>query len=139
MYGDKPYIYHLVMVADQFESDLLKTIAYLHDTIEDTHLTKENLKNVFGATVADAVDAMSRKDDESYEEFIQRVKQNPLSKMVKIADLRANLREGAKNGRLKERYEAALKELVEVDDAWWCCGADYPHHEERCVNYRREE
>ena len=89
--GGNPYINHPVAVAEKVDGEDLKVIALLHDVLEDTAVKYETLENLFGKRIADAVDALTRKDGEAYEAFIDRVCRNDLAKLVKLADLEHNM------------------------------------------------
>ncbi|MGN0642699.1 MAG: HD domain-containing protein [Huintestinicola sp.] len=66
-------------------------VGYLHDILEDTDMTEEELSEQFPDFIADAVKAMTHLDTETYDEYLQRVKKNPIAKAVKIADLSHNM------------------------------------------------
>ena len=75
------YIFHPIRVAERCTTEEEKIVALLHDTIEDTSVTPEYLlKQVFPRTIVDAVLGVSRRDDETYEEFVRRASLNPVSK-----------------------------------------------------------
>ena len=78
-------------VAEKVDGEDLKVIALLHDVLEDTAVKYETLENLFGKRIADAVDALTRKDGEAYEAFIDRVCRNDLARLVKLADLEHNM------------------------------------------------
>lgn len=87
----EPYIKHLVHVSNAVESNEAKTIALLHDILEDTECTAEQLKvSGFHDEIIDAVVAMTHLPHESYDEFIRRVSKNRLATMVKIEDMKHN-------------------------------------------------
>ncbi len=119
-YNDEPYVLHCIRVAARCSTKILKIIALLHDTIEDTSLTYEEILKVFGPNVANTVQCLSRLPGEAYHgSYIQRVKENEFARIVKIADLEENLFYcylpnpspiGIKN---KYKYEKALKFLRE--------------------------
>lgn len=104
-----PYIFHPLRVASTFSDEMLQVIAVLHDLVEDTDTTLSDLDARFPQAVVSAVEALTRRSEESYKEFIDRVARNPNARLVKIADIRDNLRPGAEH--LRPRYEAALKML----------------------------
>lgn len=64
--------------------------AVLHDTVEDSNITLEYIRHIFGERVAEIVDAITRRKDESYRDFIYRAKANPAARLIKIADLLHN-------------------------------------------------
>ncbi|WP_248625144.1 HD domain-containing protein [Enterococcus cecorum] len=85
------YIQHPLYVANLVEGELAKTIALLHDVVEDSDWTLEDLrKEGLPEEVVQAVGILTKKRNENYEEYILRVKQNPLARQVKLADLQHN-------------------------------------------------
>ena len=87
----RDYILHPMAVADQMDTDEEKTVALLHDILEDTSVTEATLKNLFGPEIADAVISMTRRPGEPYDDYIRRLGKNPLARRVKLADLRHNM------------------------------------------------
>jgi len=66
--------------------------AVLHDVVEDTGWTLEQLREEgFSDEVLRAVDCLTHRDGESYQEFVERVQTNPIARQVKIADLEDNM------------------------------------------------
>ena len=89
--GGKPYILHPLKVAFKVRGIESKTVALLHDTVEDTYITLETLKKSgFPRNIILAVDRLTKRKDETYAEYLSRVKHNRLAKDVKIADLQHN-------------------------------------------------
>lgn len=85
------YIQHPLFVASLVEGELAKTVALLHDVVEDSDWTLEDLrKEGLPEEVVQAVGILTKKRNENYEEYILRVKQNPLARQVKLADLQHN-------------------------------------------------
>ena len=86
-----PYILHPLHVAEQMKDEDTCVVALLHDVIEDTDLTLENLRE-YGFTEAqvEGVRVMTREEDEDYFEYIRSVKTNPLALAVKLEDLKHN-------------------------------------------------
>ena len=87
----KDYILHPMTVASYMDTDVEKTIAYLHDVLEDTSVTVDELRNHFSNEIVDTVITLTHRKDESYFEYIQRVSKSKLAKKVKVADLLHNL------------------------------------------------
>ncbi|ACX80304.1 metal dependent phosphohydrolase, HD region [Aggregatibacter phage S1249] len=89
----KPYIQHLQAVVDNLvdPSDEMVAVAWLHDSVEDTESTFDDLTHYFGNTVAQAVDAITKRKGELYADYLKRVKANPIARLVKIADLSHNM------------------------------------------------
>ena len=115
--GGQPYILHPIRVMMAVETIEEKIVAILHDVVEDGMVSKSILVEYAGVVIARAVMALSRKDGESYREFILRVKQNNLARQVKIADLKDNMDRSripnptAEDERRWKKYEKALAEL----------------------------
>lgn len=87
-----PYFSHPERVANRCQTDDEKIVAYLHDTIEDTFVSEELLEEMgFPQAIVEAVLAVTRKDGESYEDFVARAKKNPIGRQVKIHDLEDNM------------------------------------------------
>jgi calcineurin-like phosphoesterase family protein len=87
----KPYIEHPMAVAAQVESEKLKVIALLHDTLEDTDVDKQLLVDTFGQEVVSIVQILTRKQGEDYFDYIQKVAKDKDATQVKIADLHHNM------------------------------------------------
>ena len=87
----KDYILHPMTVASYMDTDIEKTIAYLHDVLEDTDVTVDALRKIFPNEIVDTLIILTHRKDESYFEYIQRVSTSKLAKKVKVADLLHNL------------------------------------------------
>ena len=86
------YFQHPMRVAMRCSTDDEKIVALLHDTIEDTDVTPEYLLSEgFPQYLVDAILSVTKKDGESYEDFVARAKENPIGRQVKIRDLEDNL------------------------------------------------
>lgn len=80
---------HIVGVVSGVNSIDEKTVAYLHDVVEDTIYTEKHIRGYFPKHIADAVMLLTKKDEE-YFDYIERIKNNLLAKKVKISDLKHN-------------------------------------------------
>lgn len=88
----KPYTEHLHAVARAFDSLELRIVGWLHDLLEDTDCTAEQLlKRGFTERIVRAIEALTKREGESYDGYLARVKNDPISAAVKIADLRHNM------------------------------------------------
>ena len=87
----QPYLSHPVAVAKKVHTPEEKITALLHDVLEDTFVTPDTIENLFGAEILAAVQAVTRREGESYMAFVARAKQNPIARAVKLADLRHNM------------------------------------------------
>ena len=86
-----PYIFHPFHLAEQMKDEETTAAALLHDVIEDTDMTADGLRNLgFPERVVRAVELLTHNDGESYEEYIEKIKTDPVARAVKLADLRHN-------------------------------------------------
>src|SRR5258705_504312 len=87
-----PYILHPLSVMNRVETEAEKIVAVLHDVIEDTKWTFEDLKREgFPNDLLQALDCVTKREGESYEDFVKRSASNPIGRRVKIADLEDNM------------------------------------------------
>lgn len=87
-----PYILHVLGVASRCRTVEEKTVAFLHDVVEDGHATFAQLRRLgFSERVIAAVDCLSRRKGETYDHFVDRIAPNPLARIVKLADLEDNM------------------------------------------------
>ena len=91
--GVTPYVSHLIHVAASMNSVEEMIVALLHDVVEDTEASIENLEGwEFSKEIVAAVDALTKRTHERYlEDYIRRVSENKLAAKVKMADLSHNL------------------------------------------------
>lgn len=118
----EPYINHVERVADSLYGWKLKSIAYLHDVIEDTEITFNDLNNIgISKDISYAVFILSRQEGQAYSEFIDRIIAyksildiDIIS--VKIADIEDNLRDldTTEFWSMRKRYMKALLRLQEA-------------------------
>ena len=88
----QPYILHPLRIMLKMKTETEKIAAVLHDVIEDTDWTFEKLKREgFSEEILDALKHVTRQRNETYEQFIERVKTNPTARQVKISDLEDNM------------------------------------------------
>jgi len=89
--GGKVYAFHPIRVSQKLETVFEKICALLHDVVEDTNFKLDGVYEMFGEEVTNVVDCLSRRDDEKYFDYIDRVKANPTAIKVKLADLEDNM------------------------------------------------
>ena len=112
----EPYILHPLRVMAQMQTEAEQIVAVLHDVVEDTDVTLDDLRRMgYSEEIVTALDHLSRRDDESYEQFIQRIKPHPLAVRVKLGDLRDNM-DLRRNAKLDEK---ALKRFQRYRKAWF--------------------
>ena len=86
-----PYVLHPLRLMMRVESEAEKIVAVLHDVVEDTEVTLEDLEAAgFSTEVLDALKLVTHDSKQSYDEYIEEIANNPLAKSVKLADLRDN-------------------------------------------------
>lgn len=116
------YLNHLYSVAHNFQDEMRYTISLLHDIIEDTSVSINNLATLgFREEYLKVLDYITRKDGQSYEEYIDKIlsSNNTVVLDIKLADLNNNTDPERlaklpinEQIRLKEKYQKA-KELIE--------------------------
>src|SRR5215216_3018494 len=75
--GGQPYILHPLRIMTKLDTNTERIIGVLHDVVEDTDITLDDLRQMgYPDAVVDAVDALSRREGETYAAFIQRLKPN---------------------------------------------------------------
>jgi len=90
--NDRPYIEHPFRVMNAGHTLQEKIVGILHDVVEDTPWTLEQLtEEGFSKEIVDGVDAMSRRDSETYDEYILRLQDNLIAVRVKLNDLTDNM------------------------------------------------
>jgi len=86
-----PYILHVLRVMLRLETVEERMAGVLHDVVEDCGWTIERLRSEgFPEAVLRGVDAVTKRDGESYESFVERAKADPIGRRVKMADLQDN-------------------------------------------------
>ena len=101
-----PYVFHPFHLAEQMKTEETTVVALLHDLVEDTECTIEDLTNMgFDKTITDAIALMTHADGVDYMDYVRMIKENPIAKAVKLADLAHN----SDLSRLDTVDEKALK------------------------------
>lgn len=122
--ADAVYLLHPLRMMMQMKSEAAMIVAVLHDVVEDTDWTFEMLREQgFSEEVLTALDGVTNRSGESYDEFIERAKTNPIARQVKIADLEDNMnmrRIGEvrpKDLERLEKYHKSWRLLTELEKA----------------------
>ena len=85
------YIQHPLYVASQVKTEQEKAVALLHDVIEDSDVTADDLlASGLSNEVVTAVQTLTKKKGQSYQDYLEKVKSNNLARVVKLADLKHN-------------------------------------------------
>lgn len=108
--GGQPYILHCFSVALAQKDDIARQVGMLHDVVEDTDVTLDDLaRRGFIREVIDGVDAMTHREHESYQEYVLRIAENETACRVKLADLNDNYRLDRVKYRLEYQDEDARR------------------------------
>lgn len=116
-YDGSPYINHPKAVAKMVSvlGPVYEEVAWLHDVLEDSPTSKEDLLEAgISQVVADAVQYLTKREDEFYEDYLRRVKSNPIANDVKIVDILHNLSDTPTKNQVK-KYAKALTYLLGLD------------------------
>lgn len=113
-YG-KPFILHPLRMMMKMDTDLEMIVAVLHDVVEKSDFTLDELRHEgFSEEVIAAVDRLTKRPGEDYESHIERAKNQPLSRKIKIADLEDNM----DPKRILDFSEEDLKRLTRFHKTW---------------------
>lgn len=86
-----PYVFHPFHVAEQMGDEISTIVALLHDVVEDSKYTLDDLNEMgFPKIALDAIEILTHKKEEPYMEYISRVACNEIASKVKLADLEHN-------------------------------------------------
>ncbi|WP_347927302.1 HD domain-containing protein [Pseudomonas helvetica] len=89
--GGAPYILHPLKVMLRVDTLEERIVAVLHDVVEDSGISLDDLRQEgFSETVLAAIESVTKLPGESYELFVERAAQNPIGRVVKLADLEEN-------------------------------------------------
>jgi len=90
--GGEPYILHPLRVMMKLKDEKQRIVAVLHDVIEDTDITHQDLLNQgLDSELANVILILTRRKDENYDEYINRICYDELAMRVKLADLNDNM------------------------------------------------
>ncbi len=119
-----PYILHPLRVMFQMDTEAGMITAVLHDVVEDTPVTSRDLEREgFDNEVIAAIDSVTNRPGETYDDFIERAAANPIGRKVKMADLRDNLdisriaEPTQKDYERLKKYQGALRRLEEMGES----------------------
>ncbi len=96
-----------------------KTVAWLHDVVEDSSITQVVINKEFPTYVSLAVEAITKKNFETYTEYIQRVKTNTIARFVKLKDLEENISNCIDRVEWEEHLEKYGKAIMELGGVNW--------------------
>jgi len=114
----QPYILHclsvMLRVARGGHPEYLQVAAVLHDVIEDCGTYALGLRQRFSPGIFVLVEQLSRRDGETYEDYIERIARNPSATIIKLADLEDHFdarRAAGLKPEMRQRYERARARL----------------------------
>ena len=112
-----PYIYHPIHLAEQMEEENTICVALLHDVVEDTDITFEELQKIgFNDEIIAALKLMTHDENVPYMDYVREIKNNPIAAKVKLADLKHNsdlTRLDIIDEKVKQRVEK-YKQAIEL-------------------------
>jgi len=109
-----PYILHPLRVMFRCGDDVERVVAVLHDVVEDTTTTLDELrKQGYAKEIVDAVDAITQRGGESKEDYMQRLVRNSIARRVKLADLEDNM-DLRRLPEITERDRARLNRYIKA-------------------------
>ena len=86
-----PYVFHPIHLAEKMEDELTTVVALLHDVVEDTDYTFDDLRELgFPEAVVSTLMLLTHDADTPYLDYVARLKDHPAAKAVKLADLQHN-------------------------------------------------
>ena len=121
-YNGIPYIFHPIHLAEQMDDEITCCAALLHDVVEDTAVTMDELAREFPAEVIEILKLLTHDDSTDYFDYVRAIKTNPNAVKVKLADLAHNSDQSRCIGsdltpqRLaawKQKYQKAVAILME--------------------------
>jgi hypothetical protein len=114
----EPFIFHPLRVMLKMTTDVERVVAVLHDVLEDTEATPEDVEREFPLghpshdDIYNALLAITRYPDEVYADYIERVTKYPVAARVKIEDIKDNISsEGKIPESLLTRWDNSLSKL----------------------------
>ncbi len=88
--GGVPYVFHPYHLAEQMQDEYTVCAALLHDVVEDTDITFEQLAEEFPEPIITALKLLTHDKDTDYFDYVRALKDNPIASAVKLADLAHN-------------------------------------------------
>ncbi len=115
----QPYILHPLRLMLKFTNEEQRITAVLHDVVEDSDVSLNDLKSEgFSEKVIEAINCLSKKASENYDDFILRISKNDLASAVKIEDIKDNIditridKLSSEDLARVDKYHRALKTLM---------------------------
>lgn len=113
--ANKPYILHLLYVMNNVSDLNVKIVGILHDILEDTDITRNDLLNYgFSEDIVISVEVLTKSKNQKYMEYIENIKSNNIARKVKLIDLKHNM----DLTRLSEISDEDLKRTMKYFEAY---------------------
>ena len=107
--GITPYIKHVEDVVERLHTPEEKIVGFCHDLLEDTPVTAKDLLNIeIDEKLVDAVVLLTKTPGYDYNEYMRKIKSNPLARAVKLADMRANMADTPTKNQVKRYLDGIL-------------------------------
>lgn len=113
-----PYIYHPIHLAEQMNTETECVVALLHDVVEDTDITFEELEKEFPKEIMEPLKLLTHDKNVEYMKYIKKLSDDPIAKKIKIADIMHNSDETRlskiteKDIARRKKYKEALEYLT---------------------------
>ena len=113
-YNGIPYIFHPLHLAEQMDDEISCCAALLHDVVEDTNVTFEDLSREFPEEVVSVVRLLTHDDtaefsNSNYFDYLQPIKAHPIARKAKLADIAHN----------SDQTRCVGSDLTEAQLAYW--------------------
>ncbi|MFR5097378.1 MAG: GTP pyrophosphokinase [Clostridium perfringens] len=113
--ANKPYLFHLLHVMNNLDDLNAKIVGVLHDILEDTDITRNDLLNYgFSEEIVIAVEILTKPKNQKYMDYIENIKSNTIARKVKLIDLKHNI----DLTRLSEISDKDLKRNIKYLEAY---------------------
>ncbi len=89
-YNGIPYIFHPLHLAEQMDDEISCCAALLHDVVEDTAVTMEELEREFPSEVISVLKLLTHGEGVPYFDYVRAIRSNPIAVTVKLADIAHN-------------------------------------------------
>ena len=112
-----PYIFHPIHLAEQMTTEACVCVALLHDVVEDSDVTIEDIAALFPAEVTEAVRLLTHEENVPYLDYVRALRANPLARTVKLADLAHNSDESRLRDAVAHEPASVAKRRAKYDAA----------------------
>ncbi len=117
-----PYVFHPFHVAETLDDEISVTVALLHDIVEDTDMTFDQLSLEFPSVVIEPLKLLTHEKDVDYFDYIKKIAPNDIARKVKLADLKHNSdlsrmdHPTAFDYKRNEKYQKSIEYLESIEE-----------------------